>query len=91
VQNRPPILKPLFLVIVRSEQLICKRRCNHLRKMAHETLFGCLQGRSQLAANGYSRKEGSSPSEATRFKARLVAKGFSQYQVLITMMCSLQL
>jgi hypothetical protein len=54
VQNRPPILKPLFLVIVRSGQLICKRRCNHLRKMAHETLFGCLQGRRQLAANGYS-------------------------------------
>jgi hypothetical protein len=36
--------------------LLCKRRCNHLRKMAHETLFTCLQGRRQYAANGFSKE-----------------------------------
>jgi hypothetical protein len=47
--------------------------------MAHGTLFNCLQRRRQFTANKFSReKEGSSPSEVTRFKARLVAKGFSQ-------------
>jgi hypothetical protein len=31
----------------------------------------------------FKRKEGSSPSEATRFKARLVAKGFSQIPSIV--------
>jgi hypothetical protein len=56
VFNRPPILKPWFPMIVRSGCLLCKRKCNHLRKMAHETLFTCLQGRRQYAANGFSKE-----------------------------------
>jgi hypothetical protein len=32
VLDCPPILKPLFLVIVGSRWLLCKRICNHLRK-----------------------------------------------------------
>jgi hypothetical protein len=50
------VMKPFFLVIVRSGWLLCKRRCSHLRKMAHGILFGCLQRRRQFAANGFSRE-----------------------------------
>jgi hypothetical protein len=56
VLNRPPILKTLFSVIVETGWLLCKRRCSDLRKMAHGTLFGCLQRRRQDAANGFSRE-----------------------------------
>jgi hypothetical protein len=54
--THPPILKPLFLVIVRSGWLLCKRRCTHLRKMAYGTMFACLQGRRQYTANEFSKE-----------------------------------
>ncbi|KAL5671731.1 hypothetical protein ACJX0J_016037, partial [Zea mays] len=41
----PLIMKQWFPMIVRNGCLLCKRRCSHLRKMVHRTLFAYLKKR----------------------------------------------